>query len=522
MTRKSFTAVTNYLDDHKIHIDQDEFELQLEGHPDFPSLLAFSDALNFFNIENYSFRIDNDEKDILPEDFLALVEGELAVVNNKEHTITVNGSPSEDFFSKWENIILIIDNYEEKPRTKSKLKNGSVNWGIAALLFLFLFAYDSSHLTLKLIFVATGLIGFIFAYEAYKKTHGKGTFIPVGVCRSDYLNTDCDLVFNSKKWKIFNKVDLSEISLLFFTSQLVCFILLSLIKNIEFFFEIYRYGLFAFIPIASLSLFYQIFVVKKYCPVCMVIIASVCIQLVAANLIFFTDKKMDGNAAALFFIGCFGSLMALVNFRTKNRIAQKNENTLKRNLKFRRNYQFFKNNLSLQKRLINDDFSGAFVFGNENADQTLTFVTNPFCKHCKEFYPVFLKLVKKYSDELRINIFFDVDLSRDDLDNRTVHINLTNIYINSENKIEFLEALNGWYKVQGYSENKNGWYKKYSKYFESSEHALELLRGHEKWVSSNSVHFTPNIFMNDTEYPIQYERADLEFFIPEFLSENYN
>ncbi len=520
MTRKSYTAVINYLDDHKIHIDKDEFELQLEGHPDFPSLLAFSDALSFFNIENYSYRIDNEEKDILPENFLALVEGELAVVSNKDNKIAVNGSPTKDFFSEWENIILIVDPSEEQTQTKSKFQSAYINWGIVALLFLFLFGYDSSNLVLKLIFAATGLIGFIFAYEAYKKTHGKGTFIPVGVCKSDYLNTDCDMVFNSKKWKIFNKIDLSEISLLFFTSQLVCFIVLSLIKDIEFFFEVYRYGLFAFLPVAFLSLFYQVFVVKKYCPVCMIIIASVCIQLIASNIIFFMNKPIDGNAVALFLIGCFGSVIVLLNLRTKNKKAQKDENMLKRNLKFRRNYQFFKNNLSLQKRLINNDFSSSFVFGNENADQILTFITNPFCKHCKEFYPVFLKLVKKYSDELRINIFFDVDLSREDLDNRMVHINLTNIYINSENKTEFLEALNGWYDVQGYSENKNGWYKKYSKYFGSSENALELLRGHEKWVSSNSVHFTPNIFMNDREYPIQYERADLEFFVPEFLSEN--
>lgn len=98
MTHKSYTAVINYLESHKIPIDKDEFELQLEGHPDFPSLLAFSDALNFFNIENDSYRISNDEKDILPEDFLALVEGELAVVSNKNNQLTIDGSPAHDFF----------------------------------------------------------------------------------------------------------------------------------------------------------------------------------------------------------------------------------------------------------------------------------------------------------------------------------------------------------------------------------------------------------------------------------------
>ncbi|PWN64964.1 hypothetical protein C1631_020285 [Chryseobacterium phosphatilyticum] len=520
MTLKSYTAVINYLDYNRIYIDRDEFGLQLEGHPDFPSLLAFSDALSFFNIENYSYRIDNDEKDILPEDFLALVEGELALVNNKNNQLTINGSPAHDFFGKWENIILVVEKDREFPGAKPKFDYTYINWGVFIVLFLFLLAYDSSDLTLKLIFVVTSLIGFIFAYEAYRKTHGKGTFIPVGVCKSEYLNTDCDMVFNSKKWKIFNTIDLSEISLLFFTSQLACFVLFSLSKNIEFFFSVYQYGLFAFIPIGFLSLFYQVFVVKKYCPVCMIIIICVIIQLIASNIISFDRKNIGIGTTTLFLIGFFSSLILLLNLRMKNENAQKNENIIKRNLKFRRNYLFFKNNLSLQKRLVNTDFSGAFVYGNDRADRNLTFVTNPFCKHCKEFYPVFLKLVKRYADELRINIFFDIDLSRDDQDNRAVHINLTNIYINSEDKTEFLEALSNWYDVQGYSKNKNGWYKKYSKYFESSKAALNLLKGHEKWVRSNGVHFTPNLFLNDMEYPLQYERADLEYFIPEFLSEN--
>ncbi|MBL3548430.1 vitamin K epoxide reductase family protein [Chryseobacterium sp. KMC2] len=520
MTHKSYTAVINYLDDNKIYVDRDEFELQLEGHPDFPSLLAFSDALHFFNIENYSYRIDNDEKDILPENFLALVEGELAAVKNKNDKLIINGSPMNDFFSKWENIILVIEKEGELATTKSKLNYSYINWGILILLFLFLLGSNSSSIILQLAFALTSLLGFVFAYEAYKKTHGKGTFIPVGVCKSNYLNTDCDLVFNSKKWKIFNKIDLSEISMLFFTSQITCFILFSLAKDIEFFFAVYQYALFTFIPIACLSLYYQVFVVRKYCPVCMIIITCVCIQLLAANLIPFDPKKINLGSIILFLTGIFGSLIVLLNLRMKNEIAQKNENTIKRNLKFRRNYLFFKNNLSFQKKLIDTDVSGAFVFGNKHADQSLTFITNPFCKHCKEFYPAFLKLVKMYSAELRINIFFDIDLNRDDEDNKTVHVNLTNIYLNSENKTEFLEGLNSWYAVQGYTENKNGWYKRYSKYFGSSEVALNVLKDHEKWCTNNSVHFTPDIFLNDMEYPIQYERADLEYFIPEFLSEN--
>jgi hypothetical protein len=58
-------------------------------------------------------------------------------------------------------------------------------------------------------------------------------------------------------------------------------------------------------------------------------------------------------------IEALSSLIVLLNLRRKNEAAQKNENIIKKNLKFRRNYMFFKNNLSLQKKLMDTGFSSA-------------------------------------------------------------------------------------------------------------------------------------------------------------------
>jgi hypothetical protein len=61
-------------------------------------------------------------------------------------------------FSEWENIILIIEKSTRRICKKSKFEYTYVNWGIVALVFLFLLAYDLSNFILKLIFAATGLI----------------------------------------------------------------------------------------------------------------------------------------------------------------------------------------------------------------------------------------------------------------------------------------------------------------------------------------------------------------------------
>ena len=43
-------AVCSYAQSQNIKIDKEEFKFQVETHPNFPSLLAFTDALTFFNI----------------------------------------------------------------------------------------------------------------------------------------------------------------------------------------------------------------------------------------------------------------------------------------------------------------------------------------------------------------------------------------------------------------------------------------------------------------------------------------
>ncbi|MEN9655742.1 MAG: hypothetical protein RL311_668, partial [Bacteroidota bacterium] len=61
-----------YLEKEQITIDKSEFEFQMQSHPDYPSLLAISDTLNFFNINNGAIRLDFSDIELLPDRFVAL------------------------------------------------------------------------------------------------------------------------------------------------------------------------------------------------------------------------------------------------------------------------------------------------------------------------------------------------------------------------------------------------------------------------------------------------------------------
>ena len=62
MTKKdNLGAVFQYLKRLTISIDEAEFEYQFSSHPDYPSLLAVSDALRFFKVNNMAFKISNEQ-----------------------------------------------------------------------------------------------------------------------------------------------------------------------------------------------------------------------------------------------------------------------------------------------------------------------------------------------------------------------------------------------------------------------------------------------------------------------------
>lgn len=58
---KDLEAFYSYAQYQHIKIDKEEFKYQLETHPDYPSLLAFSDTLSFFNIPNIAIKLSFQE-----------------------------------------------------------------------------------------------------------------------------------------------------------------------------------------------------------------------------------------------------------------------------------------------------------------------------------------------------------------------------------------------------------------------------------------------------------------------------
>ena len=73
---ENYNYLFQYLEKERINIDYDEFEFQMKSHPDYPSVIAITDTLHFFNIDNGVLRVSNAEIELLPNRFIAFLKNE--------------------------------------------------------------------------------------------------------------------------------------------------------------------------------------------------------------------------------------------------------------------------------------------------------------------------------------------------------------------------------------------------------------------------------------------------------------
>ena len=132
---KEYGYLFNYLETENIKIDKEEFTFQVQSHPDYPSLLAISDTLSFFKINNYAASLSKDEISKLPEYFVAYLNVELSeptmffVKKESEKNYNLQSKSNNEVIDKkelenrWREIILLVEapeNHQAKNNSKSK------------------------------------------------------------------------------------------------------------------------------------------------------------------------------------------------------------------------------------------------------------------------------------------------------------------------------------------------------------------------------------------------------------------
>ena len=518
---ENFNFLFHYLEKENINIDKSEFVFQIQSHPDYPSLLAISDTLTFFRINNIALRTEIAEIEMLPKRFIALLSDEnnthqfhlieekagnyIYIKNRKRITIA-----KQELELRWQNIVFFIEKAEKKPR-KSKSKIYSILLTIYFISFLLVLLEFKGNLANSMFFIFSAF-GILFSIAAQKDLFGTKSELISNFCNIS-ASTNCDTITSSTKWRLFEWVNFSDLSIVFFTSQFLGLFTFILANNYKDFFAIQFFLLCCSVPVILLSLYFQKFVEKKWCPICLVIIG---LNLLELSYLFLSKETnfIFSLSSLLLFAFVFLTISLIWIFLKKIFVSQKDLKEFQfKAIRFMRNYDVFKNTLLTSRKIAFPEIP--LTLGNKESNTTITIITSPFCRHCKKIHEIVERVLENHSAHLQIKIIMKTDLKTQSEDKTLFFRSLYSIYSVNNTK-PFIIALKNWF----INEDLKGWLTKFKLILDKDSDKILVM--HNDWCELNELNFTPAIFINGYEYPKQYQREDLEYFINELIEDNFN
>lgn len=487
-------------------LEKQEFYFQFNSHPHFPSALAFSDTLNFMDVNNNAYELEKHFWNELPTEFIALIDNSFSLVNKKnDHYIIysdkVRKISSNELLENSNDLVLIFDKIENFKNSTTTISNVFI-YGICSLIIIYSILFFKWYAAAYNIF---SVLGFFISLEIFKEKVGHDSKIVKNICGvSNDKNGDkikgCSKIFSSDKIN-FLGLKLSDLCLAYFFT----------ITTIGLLFPSSQFALKFLSVVASFFILYSLYiqglVQKSYCRICFIIILILSVQLSIS--VFFLSWNMNINLLFFNFFILLSSFLA-VNFVSK--LVDKNKNLTisnTKNLKFKRNYEIFRRELITNEHIVFTNRS-TFFLGNKNAKLHISLVTSPYCSFCKDAHKIIETLSSKYPEEISFQIRFNYLKEDNDKKYEKILLNLADIYYKQPKEI-FLEAIRNIYE-----------YKNEDKAVDLNQQIDDnkiLQTTNEMSIENENsgLNFTPVLIINGFPFPKKYEREDIYYFIDDLL-----
>ena len=436
-------------------------------------------------------------------------KGEKYVTLKDKETYEID---KETLESRWQDLVFLIEKPESGAITNAKSNKTLKILSITCLITLLLAYFSSDNAISTLVFVLFPVIGFLFSIAALKDLFGTKSKFINSFCNVS-TSTNCTAVVSSNKWKIFETVNFSDLSIIFFTSQILSLFLLDLSGDFLEYFVIQKIILLGTMPVIALSIYYQKFVEKKWCPICLVIASIIVLQTIYLYLLIDTGTSISTGSLFIWFQVIL--IITVLWMKLKSILStqqQLKESQVKAN-RVVRNYKVFKNTLITSSRVEVPDNVGVYL-GNEESDSQITIITNPFCGHCEAVHDIVNDVLEYYGNLLKVKVIFKTSFELDNEETKEFFRKLMTIYLEKGEK-EFKDALSNFFK----SKNLVLWNQTYQVATRDDEVDTIYMMMND-WTIEQQINYTPEIYLNGFKYPGEYEREHLAFYMDEFIEDD--
>ena len=486
-------------------LDKQEFYFQFNSHPNYPSALAFSDTLNFLGLKNDAYELDKEYWDELPEEYMALVDNSFSLVKKKGNDFTIYSDKvktfnKEELYKNSGDFVLLFEK-TENVKTNSFFNFKPIIYLVFGIIILYSFLQFTWY---ESVFNLLSLIGVYISLELFNQKFGQESAVVSNICggaANSSSQSSCSKIFSSDKTDILG-LKLSDFSLIYFLG--IAFVGL-LFPQSQF---ILRMTAMISILVILYSFYVQTFVEKSLCRVCLVIIFVLLGQIAISTLYFSWEATL---AVVFMSVILFVSLFFTVAF-LNNLMNQKEElkKSNAKNLRFKRNYDLFKRELTDNQKI---DFTDkqTFFLGNRDAKLHISVVSNPYCGFCKDAHKIVEDLLLQYPDEISAQMRFNYSNERADEKYTQLISDFLSIYKNKSQK-DFLKAVDIWFKNKDENEIKG------RSGIESPEDLTNIIQMTAE-SSVAGLTFTPVFIINGYRFPDKYDREDIHYFISELIED---
>ncbi len=511
--------VEKFIHHLKYYPNSSAFKDHYLSHPNYPSLYAVTDTLDFFGIENIAARVTIDQFNDLPNQFLTLyntTKGEqfVYITQKNEESIDLidednnaQNVSKNDFITNWREIIVAID--ENKNGIKAPANNKNLRWVFIALMVVFLLVFKqfTNEFSLASLFYSIlSIAGLGFSILIIQESFGISNEITSKICgETQTKDGGCKSVLSSSGAIVFKNFTLSDACFCFFATLT----LLSIIGRNNFLYFI-PIGIVS-IPIVAVSAYYQKAVIKKWCALCLSI-SAILIGLMAVTFLYNTAFFIFPIiSSTIFFLGVL-VLTTSIWIAVKPLIAgyftlQKSD---RENKRFKRNVNTFNAMLETTQKVDTSSLENLYKIeiGEKKAVSELSLFLSPSCRHCDIAYRDALSLFEKNKTILKLAIYFNVNIENELNEYRSV---VEIILQSHRNNGDALELLKVWHI---HNPPLQHFINKYKIPISPETRAIAL--SHFNWCDANEFNYSPVKLFNKKLMPNQYTIGDIQHFIREY------
>lgn len=499
---------------------------QLYLHPDFPSLLAFSDVLHEWNIPAIATRVFREQLVEIPLPAIAYLEikgGYFAPIRKVssqeiEWLDTQKGwqkEPLEEFYRKWNHVVLLLEPNENSQEAKfnEKRKEALLTivrkpfllGGLLVCLLLFGAMYAPAFSQMNwpyFALIATKLIGAGLSMLLLLSMMGTDNTLLRSICGFD-SRTDCNNVLTSKAAKLWGWLGWADIGFVYFAGGLVYLLTCPLTlrgvdpsQGTNYLLPLWGLGGLA-LPYTIWSVWYQWRVAKAWCTLCLMVQALIWVEFLIGFLLLRGFDFNNGIEAPIGGLGAFLLPAVLLVFIKKTLQDAAQVWPLRRELQKAKFNPEYVESLFAKQPQMPPIFEGMRVvkMGNPKAEHRLTIVTNPMCGPCITLHPEVEAFIEN-TDTVNCQFVFLASPTSLPLVQR----------IMSLPNERAVEGMHRWYT--GKYRDVETWSKDVNADAPKAE-VNQQIQLHRQWCDLAEIQATPTLYLNGRQMPLAYHLSDV-------------